>query len=199
MSNTRIEINSEGDTLIILPLKNASSESETPDTPHEKHFLCSKKHLTLASRRAAKLFSSQFKEASQEEDGLHHWKFEAIFDDEAFELVLKIIHGKTRGTPRAVNLDLLAAIATIVDDLECHEAISFFSEGWLLGYPDTSTHCPIRGKALSQLILTSLVFENAALFESYTKTAIRHSDNVIPTFNLPIREDIISRSTRLYM
>ncbi|KAI1055238.1 hypothetical protein LB505_013451 [Fusarium chuoi] len=193
MSNTRIEIDPEGDTLIILPLKPSSTQSETPDPPTEKQYLCSKKHLTLASRRAAVIFSSQFKEALTEPDGLHHWKFEGIFDDEAFELILKIIHGKTRGTPRSVSLDLLAGIATIVDDLECHESLSFFSEGWLLGYPNTSTHCPIRGKALSQLILASFVFEDAKLFESYTKTAIKYSDDALPTFKLPIREDIISR------
>ncbi|KAF5561068.1 hypothetical protein FPHYL_6351 [Fusarium phyllophilum] len=95
MSNTRIEIDPEGDTLIILPVKPASTQTETPDSATEKHYLCSKKHLTLACRRAAKLFSSQFKEASVEPDGLYHWKFEGIFDAEAFELVLKIIHGKT--------------------------------------------------------------------------------------------------------
>ncbi|KAI8404735.1 hypothetical protein FOFC_14207 [Fusarium oxysporum] len=130
MTNTRIEIDPEGDTLIILPVKPTSTQSENPDPPIEKHFLCSKKHLTLASRRAAKLFSSQFKEASVESDGLYHWKFEGIFNHEAFALVLKIIHGKTRGVPRTIKLDLLADIATIVDDLECHEG------GRLIRYSD---------------------------------------------------------------
>ncbi|KAH7220529.1 hypothetical protein BKA60DRAFT_646351 [Fusarium oxysporum] len=188
MTNTRIEIDPEGDTLIILPVKPTSTQSENPDPPIEKHFLCSKKHLTLASRRAAKLFSSQFKEASVESDGLYHWKFEGIFNHEAFALVLKIIHGKTRGVPRTIKLDLLADIATIVDDLECHEVIAFFSENWLLWWPGENERT--RGKELAQLILSSFVFEHAALFETYTKMAIRYSDDGPLTFGLPIRADV---------
>ncbi|RKL01702.1 hypothetical protein BFJ71_g5031 [Fusarium oxysporum] len=191
MTNTRIEIDPEGDTLIILPVKPASTQSETPDPPIEKHFLCSKKHLTLASRRAAKLFSSQFKEASVESYGLHHWKFEGIFNAEAFELVLKIIHGKTRDVPRNVKLDLLADIATIVDDLECHEAVAFFSTNWLFGWPVgwPSTE-ELRDKPLAQLILASFVFEHASLFKTSTKMAIRHNIDFISTYELPIRADV---------
>ncbi|RKL04601.1 hypothetical protein BFJ68_g10996 [Fusarium oxysporum] len=172
-------------------VKPASTQSETQDPPIEKHFLCSKKHLTLASRRAAKLFSSQFKEASVESDGLYHWKFEGIFNAEAFELVLKIIHGKTRDVPRNVKLDLLADIATIVDDLECHEAVAFFSTNWLFGWPVgwPSTE-ELRDKPLAQLILASFVFEHASLFQTYTKMAIRHNIDVISTYELPIRADV---------
>ncbi|EXM26179.1 hypothetical protein FoTM2_010972 [Fusarium oxysporum f. sp. vasinfectum] len=191
MSNTRIEIDPQGDTLIILPVKPAFTQSEGPDPPIEKHFLCSKKHLTLASRRAAKLFSSQFKEASVESDGFYHWKFEGIFNAEAFELVLKIIHGKTRDVPRSVKLDLLADIATIVDDLECHEAVAFFSTNWLFGWPvEWPSTEELRGKPLAQLILASFVFEHASLFQTYTKMAIRHNIDVISTYELPIRADV---------
>ncbi|KAG9498429.1 hypothetical protein J7337_009234 [Fusarium musae] len=200
MANTRIEIDPEGDTLIILPVKPASTQSETPDPPIEKHYLCSKKHLTLACRRAAKLFSSQFKEASVESDGLYHWKFEGIFDPEAFELVLKIIHGKTRDVPRSVKLDLLSDIATIVDDLECHEAVAFFSTNWLFGWTvDWLQPGQLRDKPLAQVILASFVFEHASLFQTYTKMAIRHNIDVVSTYDLPIRADVSDKieSTRI--
>ncbi|KAF5580720.1 uncharacterized protein FSUBG_13324 [Fusarium subglutinans] len=200
MSNTRIEIDPEGDTLIILPVKPVSTQSETPDSPTEKRFLCSKKHLTLACRRAAKLFSSQFKEASVESDGLHHWKFEGIFDAEAFELVLKIIHGKTRNVPRSVKLDLLSDIATIVDDLECHEAVAFFSTNWLFGWTvEWLQPGQLRDKPLAQVILASFVFEHASLFQTYTKMAIRHNIDVVSTYDLPIRADVSDKieSTRI--
>lgn len=71
----------------------------------------------------------------KETDGLHHWKFEAMFDPEAFEIVMKIIHGKTRDIPRTVKLELLAGISAVVDDLECHDALWFFAKGWLLNLP----------------------------------------------------------------
>ncbi|KAL5598189.1 hypothetical protein FOBRF1_011982 [Fusarium oxysporum] len=200
MGITRVEIDPEGDALIILPVKPASIRSDTPESPAEKHYLCSKKHLTLASRRAAKLFSSQFREASVQSDGLYHWRFEGIFNAEAYELVLKIVHGKTRDVPRNVKLDLLADIATIVDDLECHEAVAFFSTNWLFGWPVGLLRTEeLRDKPLAQLILASLVFEHASLFETYTKMAIRHNIDVISTYELPIRADVSDKiqSTRI--
>lgn len=128
-TTTRITIDDEGDTLIILKLRSDDSNPDvtdiiatadestietttettatsnvttddavqSEDRPHtEEHFLCSKKHLSFASRRASKMFSSNFKEASKEEDGLHQWTFEALFQPTAFEIVLNFIHGKTR-------------------------------------------------------------------------------------------------------
>ncbi|KAG6980322.1 hypothetical protein BFJ70_g16332 [Fusarium oxysporum] len=190
MSTTRIQIDPDGDTLVILGVKQDPPLPDSPESPIEKHFLCSKKHLTLASRRAAKLFSSKFKEASREADGLYHWNFGGIFDSEAFELVLKIIHGKTRGIPQDVELDLLAGIASIVDDLECYDALSFFSQKWLLEYGWTYTLPQSVNETLAQLILVSFVFGNAALFQSSTRIAIRCSSDALPTFELPIRADI---------
>ncbi|RKK65357.1 hypothetical protein BFJ69_g16360 [Fusarium oxysporum] len=190
MSTTRIQIDPDGDTLVILGVKQDPPLPDSPESPIEKHFLCSKKHLTLASRRAAKLFSSKFKEASREADGLYHWNFGGILDSEAFELVLKIIHGKTRGIPQDVELDLLAGVASIVDDLECYDALSFFSQKWLLEYGWTYTLPQSVNETLAQLILVSFVFGNAALFQSSTRIAIRCSSDALPTFELPIRADI---------
>ncbi|EXK78219.1 hypothetical protein FOQG_17090 [Fusarium oxysporum f. sp. raphani 54005] len=167
MSITRIQIDPDGDTLVILG-----------------------KHLTLASRRAAKLFSTNFKEDSREADGLYHWNFGGIFDAEAFELVLKIIHGKTRGIPQDVELDLLAGIASIVDDLECYDALSFFSQKWLLEHCWTYTLPQSENKTLAQLILVLFAFEDAALFQNSTQIAIRCSSDTLPTFELLVRADI---------
>ncbi|KAI3571949.1 hypothetical protein IWW34DRAFT_765325 [Fusarium oxysporum f. sp. albedinis] len=179
MSITHIQIDPDGPPL-----------PDSPESLIEKHFLCSKKYLTLASRNAAKLFSTNFKEDSREADGLCHWNFGGIFDAEAFELVLKIIHGKTRGIPQDVELDLLAGIASIVDDLECYDALSFFSQKWLLEYGWTYTLPQSVNKTLAQLILVSFAFEDAALFQSSTQIAIRCSSDTLPTFELLVRADI---------
>jgi hypothetical protein len=153
MGRSAVTIDPSGDTLLILPINKgpatepsteASTEpslAESTEQPAEKQFLCSQKHLTFASRRASKIFSSNFKEASKEDDGFYHWKFEDIFDAEAFELVLNIIHGKTRNVPRAVSLNLLAAVASIVDDLECHDTLAFFSQGWILDFEKLAPIC----------------------------------------------------------
>uniref|UniRef100_A0A4E9EDV3 BTB domain-containing protein n=1 Tax=Gibberella zeae TaxID=5518 RepID=A0A4E9EDV3_GIBZA len=217
-TTTRITIDDEGDTLIILKLRSDDSNPDvtdiiatadestietttettatsnvttddavqSEDRPHtEEHFLCSKKHLSFASRRASKMFSSNFKEASKEEDGLHHWTFEALFQPTAFEIVLNFIHGKTQ-----VSLDLLADIVSIVDDLECHDALSFPGRNWLLKCPAFCLLL-IANKSTYQIIHASFVFENSEAFKRATKLAIQFGTDIVPTFELPIRQSVI--------
>ncbi|KAF5622642.1 hypothetical protein F25303_12010 [Fusarium sp. NRRL 25303] len=203
MSNTRVTIDPNGDTLVILatkqdppPSKEPTKSAGTTQSPTfiEKHFLCSQKHLTLASRRASKLFSSAFKEASKQDDGLYHWNFGDVFDMEAFEVVLKIIHGKTRGVPQDAELDFLSKIACIVDDLECYDALSFCTEKWLSSYGGMFSPLPEKmDKSLAQFIFVSFVFANKYIFRNGTRKAARYTCEGMPTFDLPIRADIPRR------
>ncbi|KAF5567960.1 hypothetical protein FPHYL_3023 [Fusarium phyllophilum] len=201
MSNTRVTIDPNGDTLVILATKQDPPPSKEPNEPAgtesptfiEKHFLCSQKHLTLASRRASKLFSSSFKEASKQDDGLYHWNFGDVFDVQAFEVVLKIIHGKTRRIPQSAELDLLSKIASIVDDLECYDALSFCAERWLLIYNGFFTLPKRMDKTLAQLILVSFVFVDKDIFRKCIQRAARYTCEGMPTFDLPIRADIPRR------
>ncbi|KAF4494404.1 hypothetical protein FAGAP_9467 [Fusarium agapanthi] len=192
MSSTCVAIDPNGDTLVILATKEPTEPAGTTESPKfiEKHFLCSQKHLTLASRRASKLFSSAFKEASKQDDGLYHWNFGDVFDVQAFEVVLKIIHGKTRRVPQGVELDLLSKIASIVDDLECYDALSFCTERWLLPYGGFYKLPERMDKTLAQLILVSFVFANKHIFRSCIQRAARYTCEGMPTFDLPIRADI---------
>ncbi|KAF4946046.1 hypothetical protein FGADI_11483 [Fusarium gaditjirri] len=203
MSNTCVAIDPNGDTLVILAIKQDPPPSKEPTKPAgttkssafiEKHFLCSQKHLTLASRRASKLFSSGFKEAPKQDDGLYHWNFGDVFDMEAFEVVLKIIHGKTRGVPQNAELDFLSKIACIVDDLECYDALSFCTEKWLSSYGGIFRPLPEKmDKSLAQFILVSFVFANKYIFRDCTQKAARYTCEGMPTFDLPIRADIPRR------
>ncbi|KAK2469054.1 hypothetical protein H9L39_19322 [Fusarium oxysporum f. sp. albedinis] len=202
MSNTCVAIDPNGDTLVILATKQDPPPSKEPTEPAgttesptfiEKHFLCSQKHLTLASRRASKLFSSAFKEASKQDDGLYHWNFGDVFDVQAFEVVLKIIHGKTRGVPQNAELDLLSKIASIVDDLQCYDALSFCSERWLSSYGGFYRLPESMDKTLAQLILVSFVFANKHMFRRCIQRAARYTCEGMPTFDLPIRADIPRR------
>ncbi|KAF3074411.1 hypothetical protein CFAM422_003437, partial [Trichoderma lentiforme] len=155
----------------------------------EIQFLVSKKHLVLASSRASKVLEGPFKEATPGDDGLFHWKFEPIFDIKAFEIVMKIIHGQTRGISRKISLSLLAQIAVIVDDLECHNAVWFFAKGWISQIKDPIP-CEIC-EDLMRWILISFVFEQPKLFTEATATVIRYGADATPTFNLPIRPKVL--------
>ncbi|KAL7954985.1 hypothetical protein V8C34DRAFT_316813 [Trichoderma compactum] len=146
-----LEVDPRGDTLIILqyPNNHPSSPSDAEDEAasedqSQNQFLVSKKHLMLASPRAGK----------------------------AFEIVMKIFHGRTRYIPRKIDLALLSQITAIVDDLE------YNTKG-----PIPSEIC----EDLMRWMLVSFVFEEPELFKKVTTTAIRCSTDVIPTFNLPIR------------
>jgi hypothetical protein len=199
MPAKRIEIDRQGDTLIILstndlhPGCSYSALNDDPDCQHEIHLLCSKKHLTLASHRAERMFDSGFKEATPEEaDGLYHWKFDAIFDPTAFDIVLKIIHGKNRDIPRAVDVQVLAGISAVVDDLECHDVLWFFAKGWLevlSRVNELKTQ-----KDVAQRILISFVFHDPVIFEASTKTAIAGHWAFTQMYDFPIRPKVLSRS-----
>ncbi|KAF5229165.1 hypothetical protein FANTH_14292 [Fusarium anthophilum] len=202
MSNTCVAIDPNGDTLVILatkqdppPSQETTEPAGTTESPTfiEKHFLCSQKHLTLASRRASKLFSSAFKEASKQDDGLYHWNFGDVFDVQAFEVVLKVIHGKPRGVPKIAQLDLLSQMASIVDDLECYDALSFCTDIWLWAYGGTYKLPERMDKTLAQLILVSFVFANKDIFQRCIQRAARYTCEGMPTFDLPIRADIPRR------
>ncbi|KAJ0127357.1 Trafficking protein particle complex subunit 13 [Fusarium oxysporum f. sp. albedinis] len=53
----------------------------------------SKKHLTVASRRARAMFQRDYRETRKTEvDGLYHWKIGPLFDLEALRIVMKVIH-----------------------------------------------------------------------------------------------------------
>ncbi|RFN48808.1 hypothetical protein FIE12Z_6863 [Fusarium flagelliforme] len=147
--------------------------------PSEKHFICSRKHITFASRRAARELTED------------KWTLDKDFPLEPLTIVLKIIHGKTRDIPETVTLNLLADIASIVDYLECHDAVTFFGRNWLSRYSTINLLC-FMDKTLAQLIHTSFVFENASLFENVTRIAIKSSSQVVPTYDLPIQADVLS-------
>jgi hypothetical protein len=90
-------------------------------------------------------------------------------------------------------LDILAGIATVVDDLECHDALSFIGKNWLSGPSATSILWAMNEK-VAQLIHASFVFEDAVLFEHATSIAVKYCPEAVPTYELPIRGDILGES-----
>ncbi|KAH7308407.1 hypothetical protein B0I35DRAFT_441864 [Stachybotrys elegans] len=200
MASRIIKIDPDGDTLVILPKKGLANGifshdgggSDLGTTQPELHYLCSKKHLATASRRACKMFASGFAEATPDPtDNLHHWRFEPIFDPEAFEIVLKAIHAKIRDIPTFVDTQLFAGIAAIADDLECHDALWFFAKTWLTTIKASVP--TVMCSDISRFILISFVFDDPVIFETSTKTAITSSSssNQVSLLGLPIRPSIL--------
>lgn len=136
------------------------------------------------------MFKGDYQESKPSEiDGLYRWTIDPMFDPEAFKMVMKIIHLRTHELPENVTLEMMANIAAVVDDLQCHEAVSFFTKIWIsrLPQPLPSAICD----DLIRWVLIASVFRTRERYKSATRVAILHSTGPIPTLGLPIYPDIV--------
>ncbi|KID95018.1 hypothetical protein MAJ_09033, partial [Metarhizium majus ARSEF 297] len=149
----------------------------------------SKKHLVMASARARTMYQMDCKESTPDADGFLHWEFAPIFDQGAFETVMRIIHGQTNKVPRTVTLDVLAEVAAITDDLACHNAVHFVTDAWLerLQRAHPTEICP----DLYKWILVASVFSQPDCFRSTTRVAIMQSTGSLSPGATPIHPTVI--------
>jgi hypothetical protein len=217
MSASSYQVDSDGDLLIILTIPREpfapwelveapaieepggsdgpTDESTSDGGEHSSGQLqlkVSSKHMMMASPRFRKMLSGDWVEAKTiHSDGYRHVELEG-FDPESTKIVLNILHGKTRRVPRTVDLELLAKIAVVVDDLECYEEVEVFSDMWIAS--STAT-VPIKyDRDLILWILVSSVFRKPDLFRSTTQTAILWSPGPFETLGLPIRHRVVGQS-----
>ncbi|KKO98627.1 hypothetical protein THAR02_09277 [Trichoderma harzianum] len=108
MASRHVDIDPDGDTLIILP--RITAEGDDKNEPSQVTFKTSMKHLTLASIRAK--------------------KFDPMFDPDAFEIVLRIVHAQLHKLPKELSLATMAQVAIIADDLQCSDPIAHFAQQW---------------------------------------------------------------------
>ncbi|RGP67981.1 hypothetical protein FSPOR_5642 [Fusarium sporotrichioides] len=152
----------------------------------------SKKHLTVASRRARRMFQGEYVETQKSEvDGFYHWKIEPLFDPEALKTVLRIIHAQTQDLPDDVTLETLTQIAKVVDDLDCPEALSFFVKIWT-GRFSQPLPCQMCDE-LVQWIFIASVFGLSEKFKQATRVAIIESTERMNSLELPIFPGIIDK------
>lgn len=151
----------------------------------ELRFLCSCRQMERGSKRLARdLFPAR---------NPGRWAVTKDFPPMPLTMVLTIIHGKTRYIPDIVSPAVLADVASIVEYLECHDALDFFGRNWLSRYTEINELPTSMDEELVQLIHISFTFDNKAIFEQSTETAIRHSPGDVPTYDLPIQEDVLSK------
>ncbi|KAF4414898.1 het-d [Fusarium acutatum] len=152
----------------------------------------SKKHLTVASRRARVMFQRDYRESRETEvDGLYHWRIEPLFDSEALRIVMKVVHAQAQDLPDEVTLQMIVSIAEVVDDLQCHDALSFFVKVWInrLSESVPSQMCD----ELVQWIFVASVFGLDEKFKQATRVAIMRSTGPIDILGLPMRPGIFDK------
>jgi hypothetical protein len=92
-------------------------------TKHKVEMRVSWKHLSLAS--------SIFAKESPRTDSKDDRTIPLLEDDfGAMEMILNIIHGRTRKVSRQVDVPALKQIVGLIDKYEFHEAVEIFTDMW---------------------------------------------------------------------
>ncbi|KAI1847290.1 hypothetical protein JX265_013989 [Neoarthrinium moseri] len=149
----------------------------------EIRFRLSSAHLILASLHFEKMLTGSWQESTLRSDGQYHIRTED-WDAVALLILMHIIHGRTRGVPRAVDLEMLAKIAVLVDYYECHETVEIIVHVWLA---ELKWKMPQEyGRDLVLWRFVSWVFSEADLFEHLTEIALKTMTGTLSTISLPI-------------
>ncbi|KAI5927462.1 hypothetical protein F4810DRAFT_651156 [Camillea tinctor] len=188
----------------LLSSTNEISETEESDVSdaaddhrdiprNELRIKASSSHLALASERFGRMMKNAWPDlAVVHEDGMRHWETEAV-DLEAFVIVMDILHGRNRKVPHDVDVEMLAKVAVVVDDLQCHEAVEIFADKWI---SKLETAAPPKrylqfSRDLVLWILIAAMFQHAEIFQSCTRIAILQIEGPMPSLELPIRGKVI--------
>jgi hypothetical protein len=156
--------------------------------PLDIRMLVSSKHMMLASRVFKVMLSNTFSEGrTLRSTG----KLELPLPDDdhvAFEILLKIIHGRLRSVPLQVNLLLLSRIAIMVDKYELLEGVVVFSDMWIKRLQKT---VPTSLTAdLPPWLFISRVYSKPSIFSKLTKilqleSTGRLGESELASFPLP--------------
>ncbi|KAJ3530826.1 hypothetical protein NM208_g9151 [Fusarium decemcellulare] len=101
----------------------------------EVRFRVSSPHLILTSPVFKAMLDGPFSEGVRNERGFYEIKaFE--WSAEALLILLDIIHGHHRNTPKTVDISLLEQVAVLVDYYQCHEIVEVFADKWMAAHQD---------------------------------------------------------------
>lgn len=178
-----------------------SSAENQSDTATIVSFKVSAKHLTFASKRFKKMLAGPWLEANViHPDGLRHVHIDSCLDPSALEIVLNIIHGRTSLMARVLELELLAKVAVVVDDLDVHDAVSACADHWTRyqwrKYYRFRVKSAFIAKQLTRnmilLLLVSVVFKHNNLLSVAARDIVFWSRGSVPTLGLPLYQTCIS-------
>lgn len=134
-------------------------------------------------------------------DGLRHVHIDGCLDPDALELVLNIIHGRTSLVARELDLEYMAKVAVVVDDLDVYDTVSFCVDHWIRHLPTSSCGMRNEGNNIAKdmernmilLLLVSVVFKHRDLLGVAAWNIIFSSKGSIPTQGLPLNQGYISK------
>jgi len=208
-SERKLVMDPDGDTIITLnnprapfavspspasvdPAQGDLTSELDESTPYT--FLVSSRHLILASPVFKKMLTGSEWSEAKKVDG--QFRIEASeWDPRALSIVLNLVHGRHRLTPKSVTLESLAKIAAIVDYYEFHEAVEVICGSWVSTLRVSEPIPTSLERNLFLWMLGAWVFGLEDIFKSTTKAAILQTKSILEApNNLPIQANVISKS-----
>lgn len=179
-------IHPTGDALLILS-----------STQFRMLFQCSSERLTQnCGHFRKKLAAGEQPHIELMRDGLVYLTIHD-FDPSAIEIVLNLVHGRIRNTPRAPSISLLYDLARFCHYLECVPAIQPFATSWI----DRTKHVVMGLTTLRsdtmKWIFIPYVFRHEDLFRHMTALAQQLSAENLERRRdrdqVPVPKDVISK------
>ncbi|CVK98808.1 uncharacterized protein FMAN_16171 [Fusarium mangiferae] len=165
------------------------SLAQAKPEPLQMRFRLCSKTLINTSPYFKKSLSGDWKETEPEPG--YKWTLTANdWDGEAFLLLMRTLHHKTREVPRTIRLETLAKVAVLVDYYGCHEAVELWAETWISNIDEEMKESFYSRELLLKLTI-AWVFSDRKRFRSLAETAIRTSRGPIPTLGLPIPYQVV--------
>jgi len=151
----------------------------------------SSRHLMLASPYFSRMLKGKWKEGNTiQTTGFVSVEVEDV-DADALVILMDIIHGRTRSVPKAVDLEMLAKMAVLVDMYECAEVVEIFTDMWIAHLQTALPSVYSRDAVL--WICISWVFRQHDAFRSVTSAALKYSNGPIQPLGLPIPSRVVGK------
>ena len=134
----------------------------------------SSQHLITASPKFKSELTS-WSESLKGEDGFYHINT-TDWDQEAFTILLNMLHLRFRQVPKSLSLELLAKVAMLVDYYRCWEAFDLIADLWITDLRKEHKIPQTYSRESMLWMLVSWVFKLDEVFSSTTKNALLQND-----------------------
>lgn len=178
------------------------------DQRPDMRYRLSSKHLKLASPFFKSMLDGSWKESTLTSD-LHYTLDASDWDTDALQILMDIIHGRSRRVPRSLTLELLAKVAVLVDYYQCHDTVKFFSDTWIETLQTWKHRPPQLCRDLILRLCISYVFNQAPTIHEMLHFVVREARGPLQTLGLPLpgrmigmfiheKDDLAANDYRLY-
>ena len=196
-----LDIDEHGDLTLILYRRittrnviqaGQDSKLSTEENIEKIHVKVSSKQLILASPKFAAQFQGNWPEARILREKGHLELSLPDEDAECWIMLLKHLHHQNdRAVRLFVDLETLTNFALLVDKHALLEGIKILGSLWI---KKEEQRLPREfGKEVVSWMWISWVFQDQTLFWNMTKLAKQKSVGAIDTYNLPIKDEVISK------